>query len=103
MKVKIIHKLVGEEVILWFHNLPAYGDILKDQISDSPSWKYHWRRNVLSMMKAFDISRKVVISEISRKIVVLTSQLSTLKTPEDIRFPENARGRNCDVLEQDSN
>ena len=103
MKVKIIHKLVGEEVILWFYNVPAYGDILKDQISDSPSWKYHWRRNVLSMMKAFDISRKVVISEISRKIVVLTSQLSTLKTPEDIRFPENTRGRNCDVLEQDSN
>ena len=103
MKLKIIHKLVGEEVILWFHNLPAYGDILKDQISDSPSWKYHWRRNVLSMMKAFDISRKVVISEISRNIVVLTSQRITLKTPEDIRFPENTRGRNCDVLEQDSN
>ena len=103
MKVKIIHKLVGEEVILWFHNLPAYGDILKDQISDSPPWKYHWRRNVLSMLKAIDISRKVVISEISRNIVVLTSQRITLKTPEDIRFPENTRGRNCDVLEQDSN
>ena len=103
MKVKIIHKLVGEEVILLFHNPPAYGDILKDQISDSPSWKYHWRRNVLSMMRAFDISRKVVISEISRNIVVLTSQRITLKTPEDIRFPENTRGRNCDVLEQDSN
>ena len=41
MKVKIIHKLVGVEVILWFHNLPAYGDILKDQISDSPSYKYY--------------------------------------------------------------
>ena len=103
MKLKIIHKLVGEEVILWFHNLPAYGDILKDQISDSPSWKYHWRRNVFSMMKAFDISSKVVISEISRNTVVLTSQRITLKTPEDIRFPENTRGRNGDVLEQDSN